>query len=64
MIQRQLNDLRKIYMQLKTEVATIDRRRKKFRRKEREGESLLTVCEIIYQDVLYHQHRGVHSISE
>ncbi|XP_033624454.1 AT-rich interactive domain-containing protein 4B-like [Asterias rubens] len=41
LIQRQLNDLRKIYMQLKTEVATIDRRRKKFRRKEREAAQAL-----------------------
>ena len=36
-IQKQLSELRKIYMQLKAEVASIDRRRKKFRRKEREG---------------------------
>jgi hypothetical protein len=34
-----INDLRKIYMGLKNEVACIDRRRKRHRRKEREGMS-------------------------
>lgn len=36
-IQHQLNELRSVYLQLKQEVATIDRRRKKFRKKEREA---------------------------
>ncbi|XP_072169690.1 uncharacterized protein [Diadema setosum] len=36
-IQRQLTELRNVYLQLKQEVASIDRRRKKFRKKEREA---------------------------
>eukprot|EP00057_Strongylocentrotus_purpuratus_P020346 XP_011674820.1 PREDICTED: AT-rich interactive domain-containing protein 4A [Strongylocentrotus purpuratus] len=36
-IQHQLTELRSVYLQLKQEVATIDRRRKKFRKKEREA---------------------------
>ncbi|XP_071963964.1 uncharacterized protein [Antedon mediterranea] len=38
-IQHQLNEMRKIYMSLKSEVASIDRRRKKLRRKERENKA-------------------------
>lgn len=39
MIQNQLIELRKIYLQLKSEVSAIDRRRKRFRRKEREAQA-------------------------
>lgn len=42
-IQKQLIELRKIYLQLKSEVSSIDRRRKRFRRKEREGEMTFLV---------------------
>ncbi|PIK48923.1 hypothetical protein BSL78_14225 [Apostichopus japonicus] len=38
-IQKQLIELRKIYLQLKSEVSSIDRRRKRFRRKEREAQA-------------------------
>jgi hypothetical protein len=36
-LQDRIGEIRKIYMQLKAEVALIDRRRKRARRKEREG---------------------------
>nr|XP_054758138.1 AT-rich interactive domain-containing protein 4B-like isoform X1 [Lytechinus pictus] len=40
-IQHQLSELRSVYLQLKQEVATIDRRRKKFRKKEREAAQVM-----------------------
>lgn len=36
-LQKQLSDLRKTYMELKAEVASIDRRRKKLKKKEKEA---------------------------
>lgn len=40
-LQEKLTELRKTYMALKAEVACIDRRRKKLKRKEKDGENLL-----------------------
>ena len=37
-LQSRISEIRKIYMELKSEVALIDRRRKRARRKEREAE--------------------------
>ena len=36
-LQDKLQDIRKYYMSLKSEVASIDRRRKRLKKKEREG---------------------------
>jgi hypothetical protein len=41
LLTNQLAELRKVYHSLKAELATIDRRRKKLRRKEREGISFM-----------------------
>ena len=41
-----ITDLRKIYMGLKAEVACIDRRRKRHKRKEREGTSPETLSPV------------------
>ena len=38
-LQTRIIEIRKVYMELKAEVALIDRRRKRARRKEREGEN-------------------------
>jgi molecular chaperone GrpE (heat shock protein) len=38
LLQEKLQELRKTYMNVKAELACIDRRRKKLRRREREGE--------------------------
>jgi hypothetical protein len=38
LLQQKLQELRKTYMNVKAELACIDRRRKKLRRREREGE--------------------------
>ena len=40
-LQQKLSDLRKTYNAVKVELATIERRRKKLRRREREGENLI-----------------------
>ncbi|XP_033109209.1 AT-rich interactive domain-containing protein 4B-like isoform X2 [Anneissia japonica] len=49
-IQHQLNEMRKIYLSLKNEVASIDRRRKKLRRKEREGRGKVAAAATISSD--------------
>lgn len=36
-LQEKLQEIRKYYMSLKSEVATIDRRRKRLKKKDREG---------------------------
>ncbi len=36
-LQEKLQEIRKYYMSLKSEVASIDRRRKRLKKKEREG---------------------------
>ena len=36
-LMEKIQEIRKVYMQLKSEVASIDRRRKRHRRKERHG---------------------------
>jgi molecular chaperone GrpE (heat shock protein) len=47
LLQSRLQELRKTYMSVKAELAFIDRRRKKMRRKERDGEFLQHVREIV-----------------
>lgn len=37
-LQEKLQEIRKYYLSLKSEVASIDRRRKRLKKKEREGE--------------------------
>lgn len=37
-LQEKLQEVRKYYLSLKSEVASIDRRRKRLKKKEREGE--------------------------
>lgn len=44
----QITDLRKVYMNLKSEVASIDRRRKRHRRKERETKAEGKINSIIF----------------
>lgn len=38
-LQEKLQEIRKYYLSLKSEVASIDRRRKRLKKKEREGEA-------------------------
>ncbi|OCT55400.1 hypothetical protein XELAEV_18002442mg [Xenopus laevis] len=38
-LQEKLQEMRKYYMSLKSEVATIDRRRKRLKKKDREGKT-------------------------
>jgi hypothetical protein len=40
-LQEKLQEIRKYYMTLKSEVATIDRRRKRLKKKDREGNFML-----------------------
>lgn len=40
-LQEKLQDIRNHYLSLKSEVASIDRRRKRMKKKERESESLV-----------------------
>lgn len=40
-LQEKLQDIRNHYLSLKSEVASIDRRRKRMKKKERESESLI-----------------------
>lgn len=40
-LQQKLSELRKTYADVKAELATIERRRKKIRRREREGKAIL-----------------------
>lgn len=42
-LQEKLQEIRKYYMSLKSEVASIDRRRKRLKKKEREGGSSTAV---------------------
>lgn len=46
-LQKKLQEIRKYYMSLKSEVASIDRRRKRLKKKEREG-NLFHLIIIIY----------------
>lgn len=39
-LQEKLQEIRKYYMSLKSEVATIDRRRKRLKKKDREGNAI------------------------
>lgn len=41
-LQEKLQDIRNHYLSLKSEVASIDRRRKRMKKKERESKSLMT----------------------
>lgn len=41
-LQEKLQEVRKYYLTLKSEVASIDRRRKRLKKKEREGEEIPT----------------------
>lgn len=50
-LQEKLQDIRNHYLSLKSEVASIDRRRKRMKKKERESESALCDLNIAdYQD--------------
>lgn len=42
-LQEKLQDIRNHYLSLKSEVASIDRRRKRMKKKERESESVFTI---------------------
>lgn len=53
-LQEKLQDIRNHYLSLKSEVASIDRRRKRMKKKERESESLITS---FFSDVLVCQQR-------
>lgn len=44
-LQDKLQEIRKYYMSLKSEVASIDRRRKRLKKKEREGEESPDIVE-------------------
>lgn len=47
-LQEKLQEIRKYYMSLKSEVATIDRRRKRLKKKDREGKVLLYVMRFAF----------------
>ena len=48
-----VQEIRKIYMSLKAEVACIDRRRKRARRRERESKFFLRYCVAFFWCVLF-----------
>lgn len=47
-LQEKLQEIRKYYMSLKSEVATIDRRRKRLKKKDREG-NLISFSSLVFQ---------------
>lgn len=48
-LQEKLQEIRKYYMSLKSEVATIDRRRKRLKKKDREGNLIIIFLPPIFQ---------------
>ena len=48
-LQEKLQEIRKYYMSLKSEVATIDRRRKRLKKKDREGNLIIIFLPSIFQ---------------
>lgn len=48
-LQEKLQEIRKYYMSLKSEVATIDRRRKRLKKKDREGNLIIIFLLPIFQ---------------
>ena len=48
-LQEKLQEIRKYYMSLKSEVATIDRRRKRLKKKDREGNLIIIFLLSIFQ---------------
>ncbi|KAK2499155.1 hypothetical protein MC885_001596, partial [Smutsia gigantea] len=48
-LQEKLQEIRKYYMSLKSEVATIDRRRKRLKKKDREGNLILIFLSSVFQ---------------
>lgn len=55
-LQEKLQEIRKYYMSLKSEVATIDRRRKRLKKKDREGTLIISFLPSIFQ-ISYHFRR-------
>lgn len=51
-LQQKLGELRKTYMSVKTELAGIDRRRKKLRRREREASGNISCLIVILKRVV------------
>lgn len=49
-LQEKLQEIRKYYMSLKSEVATIDRRRKRLKKKDREGK--VEICFMISEELI------------
>ena len=47
-LQEKLQDIRNHYLSLKSEVASIDRRRKRMKKKERESQSHFLSCHLSY----------------
>lgn len=48
-LQEKLQEIRKYYMSLKSEVATIDRRRKRLKKKDREGNLIIIFLSSVFQ---------------
>ena len=55
-LQEKLQEIRKYYMSLKSEVATIDRRRKRLKKKDREG-NLIIIFLLFFKYIPYHFRR-------
>uniref|UniRef100_A0A2K6TQF3 AT-rich interactive domain-containing protein 4A n=1 Tax=Saimiri boliviensis boliviensis TaxID=39432 RepID=A0A2K6TQF3_SAIBB len=56
-LQEKLQEIRKYYMSLKSEVATIDRRRKRLKKKDREGNFIIIFLHIYLKTISYHFRR-------
>lgn len=52
-LQEKLQEIRKYYMSLKSEVATIDRRRKRLKKKDREGNFIIIFLPSIFQIYIF-----------
>ena len=52
-LQEKLQEIRKYYMSLKSEVATIDRRRKRLKKKDREGNLIIIFLPSIFKYIPY-----------
>lgn len=51
-LQEKLQEIRKYYMSLKSEVATIDRRRKRLKKKDREGNLIRVFLPLFFKYML------------
>lgn len=58
-LQEKLQEIRKYYMSLKSEVATIDRRRKRLKKKDREGNLIIIFLPSIFKRTIILEDLGL-----